>query len=269
MLIEWLRHVATPCHPKVKRMGYLKELIGMDARHRRCRDPWAPHLKHCKNLILEAAQDIPRRRVTVLGSGLLLDIPLRQLADQFDEVVLIDILHMPKIIKRTRTLANVRLLSTDLSGVAEATWNHVRQKRTGPLPAPSAETEFFQDSDLVVSANLLTQLPLLPMGWLKGGDGHSENDIQAFARAIIDHHLAFLVGLPGRVFLLSETERQIMDGDEMLQDIDPLFGAALPSCGLKWIWNIAPRPEISASFDLRFRMTGITDLKSALQPTDS
>ena len=81
MLAEWFRHLSTPCDPKLKRMGYLKELISIDARHKRCFEAWAPHLEHCKKkIILEAAEGIPRRRVTVLGSGLLLDIPLEPLA---------------------------------------------------------------------------------------------------------------------------------------------------------------------------------------------
>jgi hypothetical protein len=273
MLAEWLRHLTTPCPPKLKRMGYLKELISIDARHKRCFEPWAPHLKHCKQVILEAAQDVPRRRVTVLGSGLLMDIPLGALADMFEDVVLVDILHLPATQKRAAEWANVRLITADLSSLVDATWDHVREKRTGPLPTPKPEIDLCQDSDLMISANLLTQLPLAPMGWVQDmaedGGGYADDDIQAFARAIIDHHLAFLEGLQGRVCLLSETERQIMDGDEMLQDIDPLFGAALPPSGLKWIWDIAPRPEITPKIDLRFRMTGIPDLKSARRPVDA
>jgi len=268
MLGEWFRHLTTPCPPKLKRMGYLKELISIDARHKRCLDAWAPHLEHCKNVILEAAKNIPHRRATVLGSGLLLDIPLQSLAELFDDVELVDIVHLPATQSHVSDLPNVRLITADLSGAADTTWDHVRERRTGPLPAPNTETELCRDSDLVVSANLLTQLPLAPMGWLQDGGGYPEDDIRAFARAIIDHHLDFLQSLRGRVCLLSETERQIMDGEEMLRDIDPLFGAALPESGLKWIWNIAPRPEITANIDLRFRMTGITDLKSARQRTD-
>lgn len=264
MLIEWLRHLTTSCPPRRKRMGYLKELIAMDARHRRCRDAWAPHLEHCKNLILEAAENIPHNRVTVLGSGLLLDIPLEQLAERFDEVVLVDILHLPAASRRARMLANVRLVSSDLSGVADATWDHVLENRAGPLPAPDTGTgtgsALCADSDLVVSANLLSQLPLAPMGWVRG---YSEDEVHAFARAIIDHHLSFLGRLGARVCLLTESARQIMDGDEILQEIDPLFGATLPLSGLKWNWNIAPRPEIKPSIDLRFRMTGIPDFRVA------
>ena len=268
MLAEWFRHLTTPCDPKLKRMGYLKELISIDARHKRCFEAWAPHLEHSKKLILEAAEGIPRRRVTVLGSGLLLDIPLEALSGLFEDVVLVDFLHLPATQKRVAEMVNVRLITADLSGVADTTWDHVQEHRTVPLPAPNAETEFCQDSDLVVSANLLTQLPLAPMGWAQEGGGYGEDDIKTFARAIIDHHLEFLGGLPGRVCLLCETERQIMDGGERLQVIDPLFGATLPASGMKWIWTIAPRPEITPNIDLCFRMTGIPDLKNAYQRTE-
>ena len=54
-----------------------------------------------------------------------------------------------------------------------------------------------------------------------------------------------------------------MDGEDMLEEIDPLFGATIPLSGLKWNWDIAPRPEITPHIDLRFRMTGIPDLKAA------
>ncbi|NQV84309.1 MAG: hypothetical protein HQ494_10865 [Rhodospirillales bacterium] len=264
MLIEWLRHLTTPCSPRLKRMGYLKELIAIQSRHQRCRDAWAPHLEHCKRIILEATTGIPHRRAVVLGSGLLLDIPLGPLCDMFGEVVLVDILHLPAVIKRARLLANVRLVDADCSGLADATWDHVCDGRTGPLPVPVFDDSFCQDSDLIVSANLLTQLPLAPLGWVQGmGEVYSKDETRTFARAIIDHHLEFLKHQTGRVCLLSETERQILQGGEVLEVIDPLFGAALPMSGLKWNWNIAPRPEITPHIDLRFRMTGIADLKTA------
>ena len=78
---------------------------------------------------------------------------------------------------------------------------------------------------------------------------------------LLDHLSA---ALPGRVCLLTESQRVICDGDQVLQEIDPLFGATIPASGLKWTWDIAPRPEITRRIDLRFRMTGIADLKAAL-----
>ena len=92
--------------------------------------------------------------------------PSTYLADTFDKVVLVDILHLPVVQKRVWAFANVELFTNDHTGVAKTTWDHVQQGRTGALPSapPShlADTGPCGDSDLVVSANLLTQLPLMP-----------------------------------------------------------------------------------------------------------
>ncbi|MCH7551116.1 MAG: hypothetical protein IIA35_05375 [Proteobacteria bacterium] len=265
MLAEWFKHLTLPCPAPIRDMGYARELIAIEARHRRCRDAWAPHLEHCHKVIGDAAEGISRDRVIVLGSGLLLDIPLAELSETFSDVVLVDIFHLPAARKKVHDMANVRLETIDITGLADATWTHVREGRTGPLPPPRADAGAFADADLVVSANVLTQLPLLPMGWVEEkGKGYEEDDIKAFARRIVDHHLDLLAALPGRVCLLTESLRVICDGDEVLQEIDPLFGATIPASGLKWTWDIAPRPEITRRIDLRFRMTGIADLKDAL-----
>lgn len=265
MLAEWFKHHTTPAPKHLKAMGYLRELIAIEARHRRCRAAWEPHLMHCRRLILKAAEGIRRRRVTVLGSGWLYDVPVDELAKMFDEVVLIDIFHMPEVRKRLAPLANVHVVTEDITGMIEATYRHVRENRTGPLPAPRADSGVLAKSDLVVSANVLTQLPLLPLGWLREwGNNYEDKALRAFARRIVEHHLDLLTALPGRVCLLTETKRVVIaDKNEVLHDIDPLFGAKFPYRGRQWTWDIAPRPELSGRYDLRFRMTGISDLGRA------
>jgi hypothetical protein len=264
MLAEWLKHLATPCPRHLKRMGYLKELIAIEARHRRCARAWTPHLAHCRRTILKATESVGRRRVTVLGSGWLMDVPLDELADLFEEVVLVDVFHMPSIAKRIRGRANVRLVADDVTGLIEATYRHVIEGKTGPLPPPVADTGPLAGADLVVSANVLTQLPLMPMAWVRAkGRDYDEEKTKAFARHIVEHHLDLLAALPGRVCLLTETERLVVTGREVLHRIDPLFGAAFPYRGRRWTWDIAPRPELSSRYDLRFRMTGIADLRAA------
>lgn len=263
MLAEWFRHLTTPAPAHLKCMGYLKELIAIEARHRRQRHPWQPHLEACKKLILEAADGAHPGRVTVLGSGLLLDLPLEELSETFADVRLVDIFHLPGIEKRIAAMANVSLASNDLTGLAQATFDHVNEGREGPLPQPRIDAGTFADSDLIISLNLLTQLPLLPMGWVQAGAAaHDEAAVKSFARAIIDHHLEFLKSLPGRVCLITETKRVISDHGEALQEIDPLFGAEVKATQIKrWTWDIAPRPEITRNIDLCFRMAGIADLK--------
>ncbi len=264
MLAEWLKHLTTPCPGHLKAMGYLKELIAIQARHRRCQAAWAPHLERCMNVIGDAASGVGKGRVVVLGSGLLLDVPLEELARIFDDVALVDIFHMPEVEERIRGLANVRLVTEDLSGVVEPLFRHISEGRTGSLPPPRVDAGPLAGADLVVSANLLTQLPLPPLGLVREkASSYGEEETRAFARRIIDHHLDLLTSLPGRVALLTETERVISDGDEILQSIDPLFGATLPAVKMKrWTWDIALRPEITRHIDLRFRMAGIADFQA-------
>ena len=264
MLAEWLKHLATPCPRHLKRMGYLRELIAIEARHGRCGQAWAPHLAYCRRLILKAAEGVGRGRATVLGSGWLLDVPVDELADMFDEVVLVDVFHMPSVAKRVAGRANVRLSADDVTGLIRATYRHVIEGKTGPLPPPVADAGLLAGSDFVVSANVLTQLPLMPMAWVREkGRGYDEEETKVFARRIVEHHLDLLAALPGRVCLLTETERLVVAGREVLHRIDPLFGAAFPYRGRRWTWDIAPRPELSSRYDLRFRMTGIADLRAA------
>ena len=264
MLAEWLRHLCTRAPAHLRQMGYVRELIAIEARHRRCRAAWAPHLENCRKLILDAAEDVNPGQVTVLGSGLLLEVPVEELSNKFEDVALVDIFHMPAVERRVRALSNVRLVTEDLTGVVEPVFRHRTEGRAGSLPPPQVdtggETEWLNGADLVVSANLLTQLPLLPMGLVQG-----KEEAEAFARRIIDHHMDLLGRLPGRVALMCETERVISDGDEVLQSIDPLFGATVPAAGKikRWTWDIALRPEITRHMDLRFRMAGIADLKAA------
>ncbi len=265
MLAEWLKHLTTPCPGHLKAMGYLKELIAIQARHRRCRAAWAPHLEQCMKVIGDAASGVAKGRVAVLGSGLLLDVPVEELAGTFDDVALVDIFHMPEVEDRVRGLANVRLVTEDLSGVVEPLFRHLSEGRAGSLPPPRVDTGPLAGADLVVSANLLTQLPLLPLGLVREkAPSYGEAETRAFARRIIDHHLDLLAQLPGRVALLTETERVICNKDEILQSIDPLFGATLPAAGKikRWTWDIAPRPEITRHIDLRFRMAGIADFQA-------
>ena len=57
--------------------------------------------------------------------------------------------------------------------------------------------------------------------------------------------------------------RQVSDGGDIFEKIDPLFGASLFYEGQEWWWDMAPRPEINRNFDVRLRVLGIPDLANA------
>ncbi len=251
MLAEWIEYLATPCPRHLRAMGYATELIGIKARYRRCRRAWASHLDACKAFILEAADACERRRkAVVLGSGVLVDVPVAGLADRFGEVVLVDILHLPSTRLRTRRRRNVRYATADLSGVARAAHDHARG--VGPAPVPVGDLPE-SDADLVVSVNLLSQLPLLPCEYL---ERHGIPGVGDLARAVIEHHLAVLARSTGVVCLVTEIERLIMEEGGVRAREDPLAGVHLRAPDREWPWDLAPRPEADSAYDVRYRVAG-------------
>ncbi len=96
MLKEALEHWLTPCPRRWRKMGYLREQIAIDARLGRHRAEWAPHLEAPRREISAAAIRCGGRRcVLVVGAGLHHDLPIGELAERFDRVVLADLVHRP------------------------------------------------------------------------------------------------------------------------------------------------------------------------------
>lgn len=260
MLSEAFAYLTTPCAPHFKSMGYLKELIATEARSQRCRTHWQPHLDKTSAVIIEAMRTVPQpKKAVVLGAGLLTDIPLKALSEKFERVVLVDVCFLKQTRQYLRPYPNVETISLDLTGVAKPLYDLVGNDRhDGALPVPMRPDELsLADADLVISANVLTQLPLIPLGYAKRLDPQPDSDaLQAFARAIIKNHLGYLETCPGTVCLISEVERRYCDAGRILETANPLFGLALPREGETWLWDMAPKREVSKDYAIQNRVIG-------------
>ena len=264
MIFEFIRHLLMIAPDGLKELGYGRELLAIAARHSRCGDAWAPHLETCRGLISEAAKDCPgREHVVVLGSGYLFDVPVEILSEIFGEVWLVDVIHPPQALDRAKNLSNIRFIERDLSGVASALLR-VGHAGSDELPCPNIDLDDLADADLVVSSNLLSQLPLVPLDFVGKCCSWASAEVrQKFAYNIVDHHLAVLQKLMARVVVITEVMRLIHDSNEVVERIDPLFGITFPYQGREWTWDIAPRPEIDRHFDLSLQMVGVMDLAAA------
>jgi len=259
MIAEWIRTVTTPCPRHLRAMGYLRESVGLVSRARRLAEAWAPHAAASRDFITEAARASERRdRVVVLGSGPLVDVPLDVLSEAFDEVVLVDILHPPEARRLARRYPNVHRHRVDVSGIVEAIHTQVSESAAAPLPEPLATLPAsVPDADLIVSANLLSQLPLLPRLYLKYHTTRSEDEVEAYAVAIIRAHLAALSAALGCACLISDAQVLYVDGERMLAGEDPLHGVDIGAGDRAWRWDFAPRPEHQSDLDVRHRVAGI------------
>jgi hypothetical protein len=261
MIAEWIRTVTTPCPRHLRAMGYLRESVGLAARARRLAADWASHAEASRAFIAEAARSSHGRgRVVVLGSGPLIDIPLDVLAEAFDDVVLVDVLHPPGSRRLAGRYPNVRRQSIDVTGIVRAVHDQIAAGDTSSLPTP-AETLPGPECDLVVSANLLSQLPLLPRLYLRERTARPEDEVEAFATAIVRAHLAALADASGRACLISDNQVLYVDGDRLLGDEDPLHGVDIGFGDRSWTWDFAPRPEHQPDIDVRHRIVGIADYR--------
>ena len=247
VLVEALEYLVTPCPRWARRLDLLHQAVSLRARHRRLRAVWEPHLAACHRFIAGAAARVPAGgRAVVLGSGLLIELPVEALAARFSEVVLVDAVHCLPERWRLRRWPNLRRLEADITGVLEAL--------SGPeLPEPQLPLAG-QRFDFAVSANLLSQLPLFPLWHLDGK--HPAADLDAFARALIGRHLDGLRALAPVSCLISDFEHLFLDGERLIERDDLLHGVPLPLPDAEWLWEIAPRPEASPDYDVRHRVGG-------------
>ncbi|MBO1022202.1 hypothetical protein IPV08_19770 [Methylobacterium sp. SD274] len=237
MLIEAIHYLTTPASRAQRRLGYLSESVRLLSRSRRCRLAWADHLAAARSAIMQSCADLVRRRTAViLGSGLLDDVPLSYLAERFERVILVDMIHPWPARWMARRHANVSLQIVDLSGCA----NWLRgegERHADPLAVFDSD-----DIDLVVSANLLSQLPILPVDWFESRGIPLPHGLGA---EIVAMHLRGLAGLWAHVCLITDTEELTEDRDgRVIERFDLLHGVALPPSDHSWIWEIAPFGEI-------------------------
>jgi|GEM_PF-1084156 len=155
--------------------------LGISARHARCRSYWRGHLDNSKNFQIAAVKELCVSadwggRITVLGSGRLFDVPLKQLLSLSSRVSLYD--GDPGAIVQTR-IAYLRYLKklsvncVEITGVLQS-WSeqlvaflrHNKSEKNLTLLSEFLDRLSIQkgvllnSSDLMISLNLLSQIPL-------------------------------------------------------------------------------------------------------------
>jgi hypothetical protein len=257
MLSEIFQYLMTPCPKYVSSMGYLHGAIAIEARYKRCVAAWQNHVNSSKSLIKQAANQCQKKSlVVVLGSGILSDIPLTDLSKGFDQVELVDLVHLGNARKTAKTYGNVGVTGHDITGAAEPLFIHVLTGGMGPIPVPSATFPLLEEADLVISASVLSQLPLCLLETARNGLDWKEADLVDFARGILQTHLTTLEKLSGTVCLITEVEREHYEESQIKETEDPLFGLDIGPGDQEWLWDIAPPPELDPRRGLRNKMIG-------------
>lgn len=182
----------------LNRLGYYNYQEGLIYRHLKQKEGWHSHLNNCRNYILKAVNIAKPAKVTVLGSGWLLDFPLQEIVDMNIPVTLIDIVHPPEAVKQVSALRNVEMIEDDITGgLVHEIW-----RKTGSIPIfrkhktlddiKIPRFRFKGDPGLVISLNILSQLDVLPVKYLKKKSSMQESQFTCFREEIQRKHIECL-----------------------------------------------------------------------------
>jgi hypothetical protein len=182
----------------LNRLGYYNYQHGFIVRHLNQENGWNSHLENCRNFILQSLEIHKPSKITVLGSGWLLELPLAELLERVSKVCLVDIIHPPEVIEQAGRLPGVELITDDVSGgLIEEVWHKTsrfplfsRLKSLEDIIVPEYRPQF--DPGMVISLNILSQLETLPVRYLLKKSRVSEAELTGLRKKIQENHLSFL-----------------------------------------------------------------------------
>ena len=152
------------------------------------------------------------------------------------------------------------MVECDISAAVEYSYRSAHA-RTLPNADDIAVDRFHEQYfDLVVSANILSQLPVLPNGYLsRRVDAFTPERMAEFSRRLVENHLDWLGAVANRSCLIADLERLYCKGHRVISREPSLWGVRLPDGYREWYWDLAPRPEFDFRHDVRHRVAGFTD----------
>ncbi len=182
----------------LQRMGYYNYQEGLIYRHLNQGEGWNSHLVNCRNFILKSLDYFNPPVITVLGSGWLLDLPLKEITERAERINLVDIIHPPEVKKQVADFKNVILHEEDVTGgLIAGVWKNAGN-RTFLNRLKSIDgitiTEYIPafETGMVISLNILTQLETLPVRLLMKKAITDEDSRLRFRRAVQQSHMDFL-----------------------------------------------------------------------------
>jgi len=264
MLLMALRALAlrltTPAPADIRALGLVGDAVALWSRATRRGGDWAPHESRCHAIVDRAVEDLAQRRtVVVLGSGLCRDVPVERLAKTFATVVLVDAVHLAPVRQRLAALQNARFVTADLTGAGA--WLAGEATARADVLAPWRADDTV---DLVISANVLSQLAIGPEDYLDSHPARAAALPAGLPDALIGAHLTDLAAFHCRVCLLTDVEmRKETRAGKVVERMDLLGGHTLPAPDETWDWTVAPFGEIARDVARIHRVHGYADLKAA------
>ena len=269
MLVEALLFAAARLTSPRSRAAAVRDAIGLRARAGRCRTTWAEHEARTRAAIDRAIDGVAvRRTAVVLGSGLLRDVPIDRLSSMFKKVVLVDIVHLPTVRLKMffRRYPNVSFMTRDISGYDRlAEQSRIKlatgQDDLGVRLDPLGFLRKIDELDLVISANVLSQLAVGAVNRLRAKDGQAGIMPDDAVMQLVAGHLDGLAQLPCKTVIVTDVSyvRRRRDG-VVVETGDLLHGVIPPAPFDTWDWPVAPFGEEAVDEERVHRVIAAEDV---------
>jgi hypothetical protein len=223
------------------KMGYYNYQRGLIVRHLNEEGSWNTHLTNCRNFILKSLEFYKPSVVSIFGSGWLLDLPLMEINEFADEINLVDIIHPPEVKSQVANMKKVILREEDVTGgLIEEVWERASRKIFLNKLRSFEEIRIKKyqpgfDPGLVISLNILTQLEVLPVEFLRKRSRVKEEAFLQLRKEIQQNHISFLKS--HKSILLTDHTEVITESSGNNSEIKSVL-VDLPEGKLKedWTW---------------------------------
>jgi hypothetical protein len=226
----------------LRRMKYISDQQGIIERYLVEHEGWRNHLERTRSFILDCVRKSSSKSVIIMGSGWLLDVPLKELLDISEHLYLADIWHPRQVRAMVQKYPGCNLIYTDLTGGAvNQIYKLVQSFRKSAIREPLGNISYdmpeLPDGDsYLISLNILNQLDIILMDYLKKFIKYPEDEIRDFRKRIQENHLALLK--PGHSCLIVDNEEIVLDNkNQVITTRKPIY-AKLPEgkSKMKWKW---------------------------------
>lgn len=252
MLRKWIQNT---------RMGYISGQTGIIRRVLREEGGWQSHLIKSNEYIQQAVKVQKSKSVRILGSGWLLDVPIKYLIDNCEEIILCDISHPNQIINKYSTCNKIKFETIDITGgIVDFCYSQMKKGfdvESFVYTLSNWETIRYKD-EMVVSVNLLSQLSVMITDYLTKKVNLKGDPIRIISEIIQQKHIE---SLPlGRSVLISDVEEEYYDEDDKFIGSKPtVFVDFLKGTNQsEWLWNFDSKMVYKDDCKTKLKVTALT-----------
>ncbi len=247
-------------HRILRRMGYIFDQSGIYNRYAREMENWNAHLEKTKQYICNFIINNQFDTASILGSGWLLDIPLDFLSPRLEKIVLYDVNHPAQIKQKLKEYRCVKLVTADITGgLIQSVYGAVKLFRKNKKKTGITELKFTgfrpsEQTDCYISLNVLNQLDILIIDYLKKYRIYSPEELNVLRTAIQKSHLDTMPG--NRSCLITDYEELMYRDEDPPVTLKKLLYTDLPEGKniQRWEWLFDTTGSYNKGYNTLFKV---------------